>query len=155
MQSMLQYTNKRIRCVRRDFSEISSSLYSLTKDTDEIEIRAFLDLQYLRGLAGLNNHDIAHLYHPTMGTPHFSATMGKNRLQFLYACICFDDFTAREKRSKHDRFAAIKNSFETFNQNCSKCVIPEEYICIDETLYLNRNKISFRQYNPRKPAKYN
>ena len=154
IQSIVQYTNKRIRCVRRDFSEISSSLHSFTKDTDEIEIRAFLGLQYLRGLAGLNNHDIAHLYHPTMGPPHFSATMSKNRLQFLYACVCFDDFTTREKRWKHDRFAAIRNLFETFNQNCSKCVIPEEFICIDETLYPTRNKISFRQYNPSKPAKY-
>ena len=69
IQSIVQYTNKRIQCVRRDFSEISSSLHSFTKDTDEIEIRAFLGLQYLRGLAGLNNHDIAHLYHPTMGPP--------------------------------------------------------------------------------------
>ena len=82
IQSIVQYTNKRIRCVRRDFSEISSSLHSITKDTDEIEIRAFLGLQYLRGLAGLNNHDIANLYHPTMGPPHFNATMSKIGFSF-------------------------------------------------------------------------
>ena len=45
-------------------------------------MRAFIGLLYLRGLAGLNNHDIAHLYHPTMGPPHFGATMGKIDFSF-------------------------------------------------------------------------
>ena len=154
LESIVRFTNKRIQTARQAFLQISAPLQSFTRDTDVIEMRAFIGLLYLRGLAGLNNHNIAHLYHPTMGPPHFGATMGKNRLQFLYACISFDDFDTREQRWKNDRFAAIRELFETFNKNCSKCILPEEYLCIDETLYPTRNKISFRQYNPSKPAKY-
>ena len=48
----------------------------------------------------------------------------------------------------------MRELFECFNKNCSTKVVPEEYLCIDETLYTTRNKISFKQYNPSKPAKY-
>ncbi|KAG1713940.1 PiggyBac transposable element-derived protein 4 [Nymphon striatum] len=41
-----------------------------------------------------------------------------------------------------------------FNNNCTKYVIPSEYLVIDETLYPMRHEIAFLQYNPNKPAKY-
>ena len=41
-----------------------------------------------------------------------------------------------------------------FNKNCSKFVIPSEYLAIDERLYPTRHEIAFRQYNPKKPHKY-
>jgi len=154
LERIVRYTNKRIQTARRSFQNPSASLSSFTRDTDDIEIRAFIGLMYIRGFAGMNNHDVAHLYDPLLGPPHFGATMSKNRFQFLYACITFDDFASREHRWKHDRFAAIRELFETFNRNCSTHVVPEEYLCIDETLYPTRNKISFKQYNPSKPAKY-
>ena len=48
----------------------------------------------------------------------------------------------------------MRELFKCFNKNCSTTVVPEEYLCIDETLYLTRNKSSFKQCNPSKPAKY-
>ena len=157
-QSMLDCivncTNKRIEAARQAFKNVSPSLMSFTKDTDDVEVRAFIGLSYIRGFAGMNNHDVSHLYDPIMGPDPFGATMSKNRLQFLYACLSFDDFSTRKERWKYDRFAAIRHLFESFNKNCSTCVVPEEYLCIDETLYPTRNKISFKQYNPNKPAKY-
>ena len=151
---VIQCTNKRIEMARRAFQKVSASLLSFTRDTDDIEICAFIGLMYIRGFAGMNNHDVARLYDPIMGPPPFGATMSKNRFQFLYTCISFDDFNTREERWKHDRFAAMRELFECFNKNCSTKVVPEEYLCIDETLYPTRNKISFKQYNPSKPAKY-
>ena len=96
LESIVRFTNKRIQTARQAFLQISASLQSFTRDTDVIEMHAFIGLLYLRGLAGLNNHDIAHLYHSTMGPPHFGATMGKNRLQFLYACIYLSMILTRE-----------------------------------------------------------
>ena len=154
MDIIVEYTNKRIENARLAFRNVSSSTLTFTKNTNHIEIYAFIGLLYVRGLAGMNNHDVAHLYDPIMGPPPFGATMSKNRMEFLYACITFDDFTEREQLWKHDRFTAIRDLFERFNKNCSTCIVPEEYLCIDETLYPTRNKISFKQYNPRKPAKY-
>ena len=66
----------------------------------------------------------------------------------------FDDHQEQTKNWPHNRFADIRNIFELFNKNCLKHVIPLEYLAIDETLYAMRNRISIKQYNPNKPAKY-
>ena len=68
--------------------------------------------------------------------------------------LCFDDETTRGERWKHDRFAAMRNVFETFNYECMSCLVRGDYLSLDETLYLMRTQISFKQYNPNKPAKY-
>ena len=75
---------------------------------DETEILAFIGLMYLRGLAGMCNHDVKYLYSAPMGPQPFGAIMSKNRFHFLYACISFDDLSIRPLRWKHDRFAAIR-----------------------------------------------
>ena len=41
-----------------------------------------------------------------------------------------------------------------FNKNCSKYVIPFEYLATNGTLYPTRHEIAFRQYNPKEPHKY-
>ena len=76
------------------------------------------------------------------------------RFSFLVKIIQFDDFTTRTNRWKYDRFAAIREFFIQFNENCAKNRGPSEYLSIDETLYPYRGKVSMRQYNPNKPAKY-
>ena len=80
--------------------------------------------------------------------------MGINRFKFLVRCIQFDDFTTRPQRWKSDRFAAFREFFRCFNENCAQLRTPSEYLVIDETLYPYQGKIVIRQYNPNKPAKY-
>jgi hypothetical protein len=80
--------------------------------------------------------------------------MSSNRFFFLHSNISFDDVTTREDRFPHDRFAAIRELFEMFNDNCSSALQPDEFLAIDETLYGTRNQISFKQYNISKPEKY-
>ena len=65
---------------------------------DETEILAFIGLMYLRGLAGMCNHDVKYLYSALMGPQPFGATMSKNRFQVLYACISLMIFLL----AKHD-----------------------------------------------------
>ena len=55
---------------------------------------------------------------------------------------------------KADRYAAFRDMFELFNSNCSKHVIPDDFLTLDETLYAMRTHIAFKQFNPNKPAKY-
>ena len=82
--------------------------------------------------------------------------MSKNRFRFLNTCITFDDASSRQTRWKRDRFAAFRTIFEIFNSNCSTGthLIPHGYLSLGETLYPTRTKVSFKQYNPSKPAKY-
>ena len=41
-----------------------------------------------------------------------------------------------------------------FNQNCGLALILDNLLSVDETLYPMRNRVSFQQFNPSKPAKY-
>ena len=65
---------------------------------DETEILAFIGLVYLRGLAGICNNYVKYLCSALMGPQPFGATMSKNRLQVLYACISLMIFLL----AKHD-----------------------------------------------------
>ena len=84
----------------------------------------------------------------------FLSQCQKNRFKFLFSKISFDDFETRTERWKKGRFAAIRNIFEKFNNNCGKSFIPDNLLSIDETLYPMRNKMAFKQLNSNKPAKY-
>ena len=68
--------------------------------------------------------------------------------------LCFDDLDTREERRKFDRFAAFREVFEDLNKKFGQALVPTDYISLDETLYPMRTQVSFKQYNPDKPAKY-
>ena len=80
--------------------------------------------------------------------------MSKNCFRFLYQCISFDDYSTRPECWEADCFAAIRKVFELFNESCGRALIPDDLLSIDETLYPMRNRVSFKQFNPNKPAKY-
>ena len=82
----------------------------------------------------------------------FSATISRMRFQFILANLAFDDLSDREMRWKEDRFAAMGYVFEEYIKNFAKAMLPDFYLSLDESLYLMRNQISFRQYNPNKPG---
>ena len=63
---------------------------------------------YLRGLYGLNKHDVRLLFSHDRGIPIFGATMPKLRFLFIMRHFSFDDVNAREQRWKNDRFAALR-----------------------------------------------
>ena len=105
-----------------------------TKNTYSLEILAFIGLLYLRGLLGLNNHDVAILFNDLTGNPVFGVTMSKNRFKFLFSYISFNDFETRTQRWVYDRFTDIRDVFESFNHNCSSCVVPGDFLSLDETL---------------------
>ena len=84
----------------------------------------------------------------------FSAVMSRNRSAFILRNLLFDDESTHAKRSKNDRFTAIHEFFEKFNNQCMLVLAPGDYLSLDETLYPMRMQISLKQFNPSKPAKY-
>ena len=80
--------------------------------------------------------------------------MSRNRFIFIRAHLSFDDETTGENRWQHDRFATMRKGFEIFNFECMSCLVPGDYLSLDETFYPMRTQISFKQYNPSQPAKY-
>ena len=108
----------------------------------------------MQGLLEQAYHNTNAMFHEIFGKPVFSATISRNRSKFLIAHISFDNHIPRPTPWQHDRFAVFREIFEEFNKNCGKFLIPDDYLSLYETLYPTRTQISFKQFNPSKPAKY-
>ena len=83
-----------------------------------MELKAFIGLFLFRGLYKLNTMGIWKLFSGSYGPPIFSAVMSRNR---------FDDESTRAKRWKKDRFSAIREFFEKFNNQCMLFLAPGDY----------------------------
>ena len=90
----------------------------------------------------MNHYNTKLLFKSGIGKDFFGATMSQQWMTFWLVHITFDGKITSKDRWTSDRFAAGR---EMFNKNCSKCVIPSEYLAIDETLYPMRHQIAFRQ----------
>ena len=129
-------------------------LGTVIKECTVIEMSAFIGLILCRGLWKQNTFSINQLFSEKYGLPIYAATMSRNRFVFLLKHIPFDDERARDERWNEDRFAAIRELFESFNNEWLSCLVPGEYLSLDETLYPMRTQISFKQFNPSMTAKY-
>ena len=131
-----------------------SDKYPWMKKLDCVMMRAYLGLCFLRGLYKQNHWSAERIWEDRIGHPVFRATMSYNRFMFISSNFCMDDVSTRDERWKNDRFAAAREVWELFNDACSLAVEAGEYVTIDESLYQARTKVSFKQYNSSKPAKY-
>lgn len=83
--------------------------------TTEEEVLAYLGLMYMRGCYQWNYWDVQRVW---ATHPIFSATMSINRFWFLSRFFVMDDTTTREDRYPTDKFAAVRDIFERWNENC-------------------------------------
>ena len=157
MREIVLCTNRKVQRTLSKLPEnfvAQNSKYTYMKETTIEELYAFIGLYIYRGLYKLSTLSVDKLFSNMYGPPVFSATMSRNRFTFILAHLCFDNESTRDGRWKVDRFAAIRDIFESFNLECMSCLVPGDYLSLDETLYPMRTQISFKQYNPNKPAKY-
>ena len=59
----------------------------------------------------------------------------RNHFKVLTSNICFGDEDSTPERWGADRYAVFRDIFELFNSNCSKHIIPDDFLSLDETLY--------------------
>lgn len=150
LNMMVQYTNIYIDSIQDRFTRERDA-----KKTDENEIKAFLGLLYLCGTHKSSHTNLKDLY-ATDGTgiDIFQKTMSRTRFLFLMRCLRFDNINDRKSRREVDKLAPIRKFFETFVSNCKKAYNVGEFVTIDEKLEPFRGRCGFRQYMPKKPAKY-
>ena len=79
--------------------------------------------------------------------PIFSATMSLNRYWFLNHYLSLDDKSTRDERWKKDRFAAAREVFEHWNENCGSALQMNEFVTIDECQCATRMRVGFKTYN--------
>ena len=154
---VLEHTNQRIRTYRAQLTPeaLASNKYTFHHETSLSELQAFIGLMYARGLNSQVHLRAKHLFSETGHTnPLFGAAMSKNRYLFLLARVSFDDSETRKDRWKHDRYAGFREMHSMLNQNCANTMTPDDFLTLDETLYPTRARISMKQYNRNKPAKY-
>ncbi|KAF2889621.1 hypothetical protein ILUMI_16552 [Ignelater luminosus] len=128
---------------------------TFVKNTDLLEIKAFLGLLYLQGIYKFEHEDMRSLWATKgRGRPIFRATMSLARFSFLLACLRFHDLDTRIERSKTNKLVAISKIFQKFVENCKACYCPGAYVTVNEMLISFRGRCSFKMYMPNKPAKY-
>ena len=157
MNIIAEKTNLRIQDTIDSLSgkhEIGESdKYSWIKTTDIVELKVLIGLMYFRGLLGGNHNSVESLFSDTQGHYIFSV-MSNNPFKFLLSHLTFNDYQDRQERWKLDQFAAIRDVWQSFNDNLGKYLSPSEYESLDEALYPMRHQIAFRQYNAKKPHHY-
>lgn len=150
LELIVKFTNQYINSIKDKFARERDA-----KETDLIEIKAFIGLLYLAGAYRGNRQSLEELWGSEGdGIEKFGLVMNIKRFKFIIRCIRFDDLTTRAQRKKYDRLAPIRDFFERFVQNCQKSYIPGENVTIDEMLPGFRGRCGFRQYIPSKPTKY-
>ena len=122
--------------------------------TDNVEIKALFGLMYFRGLEGKSKHKSSRLWQKGIGHPVFGAVMSRNRFKFLLGRLRFENHAVKRRKWKNDRFAAFRDVFEMFNENCSRYLWPSANGCIDESLVPMRIRSLMRCYIKTKPARY-
>lgn len=147
---IVQFTNEQIDRQKAQYR--SDQRY--TGPTDAIELKALLGLLFFSGVMRNSNLNVSDMFSRIFGPPIFRTVMSKNRFVFLLCCLRFDSKATREERKKIDKFAAFREFWELFNQNCSAFYTASEYVTVDETILSFRGKCPFKMYNPAKPDKY-
>ncbi|XP_023212527.1 uncharacterized protein LOC111615331 [Centruroides sculpturatus] len=128
---------------------------SRARDTDIVEMKAFLGLLLLAGIYHSNRMNLDDLWNVDgTGVEVFRLTMSLQCFRFLLCCIRFDSKVTRLEKRKVDKLAPIRDLFEMFVENCVKNYSPSKFVTIDEMLVAFRGKCPFRQYIPSKPSKY-
>lgn len=162
IESIVQFTNQRIDIVAAKYSRCKrkknarrSFFPTFIKNTDKLEIEAFIGLLYLQGLFKSGHEDLKSLW-ATDGTGRdlFRATMPLARFSFLLCCIRFDDETTRADRRKENKLAPISEMFDKFVTNSKQNYTPGDSMTVDEMLVPFRGRCGFRMFIPNKPAKY-
>lgn len=118
------------------------------------EIQAFFGLLILAGVLKSHNESSTSLWDSEMGRAIFRATMPHGNFKLLTRILRFDDKSSRAVRREHDKLAPIRQVWEDWVQRLPMMYQPDENITVDESLVGFRGRCPFKQYMPKKPAKY-
>ncbi|CAJ1081215.1 LOW QUALITY PROTEIN: piggyBac transposable element-derived protein 3-like [Xyrichtys novacula] len=124
------------------------------KELDATEFQAFLGLLILSGLFRSKGESTASLWGPKNGRAIFGATMTRNRFHQIMNAVRFDDKEQRRARFRDDRLAPIRSLWDMWRVRLSLLYNTGSDVTIDEQLVPFKGRCKFRQYMPKKPAKY-
>lgn len=124
------------------------------KDVDEVDMRAYIGILILAGVYRSRHEATASMWDPKTGRAIFLATMPLYRYNQISSNLHFDDKLSRPERFRDDKLAAFRVLWEMWVARLPLLFNPGVVLCVDEQLVSFKGRCGFRQYMPRKPAKY-
>ena len=150
LQIVKKWTNVKIRELKTHYQD--ETVVSQLVDS---ELNGFIGLLYLAGLYKGAHVNLSEFYAKGgHGVPLFRLIMSENRARLLLRALRFDDRRIREERKENDKLAPIREVYDLFLENCRSNFEPGTFITIDEQLIKFNGRASFKQYMPKKPAKF-
>ncbi|XP_071058627.1 piggyBac transposable element-derived protein 4-like [Pseudochaenichthys georgianus] len=123
------------------------------RDMDTEELQAYVGLLILAGVYRSKNESTLSLWSEKSGRSIFRATMSHRRFHQISRTLQFDDKLSRLRRS-NDKLAAFRKVWDMWTHRLPMLFSPFSDVCVDEQLVPFRGRCSFKQYMPKKPAKY-
>lgn len=123
------------------------------KDMDMQELLAYVGLLVLSGVYQSNGGSTLRLWSEKTGRAIFRATMSHKRFGQINSALRFADRLSRPRR-REGKLAPILHVWKMWSEMLPKFFNPSQAICVDEQLIPFRGRCSFKQYMPKKPAKY-
>ena len=118
------------------------------------KLNTFLGLCIIRGVIKGRDKPLYSFWGNSSGRNKYSETMTRNKFQLVLRYIRFDEKATRTQRRGTDKFATIRELWESVIMNCQKAFFPPANVTIDEQLFPCRSRYTFIQYIPQKPAKF-
>ncbi|XP_054711133.1 piggyBac transposable element-derived protein 4-like [Uloborus diversus] len=139
------------KIIEKKQSESEPSTSCLIKPFQNItvdELMIFLSLVILMSIIRKPNLKMYFSTNTMLLTPFFSMAMARNRFLDILRFLHFNSDAEAKKLEK------IKPVLTALIENFKSILTPERNICIDETLFGWKGRLSFRQYIPSKRARY-
>lgn len=126
---------------------------SFWRDLDSNEMLAYVGLLILSGVYRSKHESIASLWSEKTGRKIFRASMSQKRFAQITRALRFDDKLTRPARLT-DKLAPIRQIWDMWAHRLGMLFSPDRDLTVDEQLVPFKGRCSFRQYIPKKPAKY-
>ncbi|XP_041653753.1 piggyBac transposable element-derived protein 4-like [Cheilinus undulatus] len=122
-------------------------------NVDSTELRAYFGLLILAGVYRSKGESTRCLWDDRSGRAIFRATMPLFRFHEINASLRFDKLE-RPARHREDKLAPIRSLWEMWTHRLPLLFNPGKDVTVDEQLVPFKGRCKFRQYMPKKPAKY-
>lgn len=117
------------------------------------DIESFIAIQYARGIYN-KTLPIDFLWNKSYGPRIFASIMSRNKFKRILRSFRFDIKSTRRARLTDDKFALIRDIFESFRSNCVTAYTPTMQLTIDEQLLPVKSRCKLISFMPNKPDKY-
>ncbi|XP_046726710.1 piggyBac transposable element-derived protein 4-like [Silurus meridionalis] len=123
-------------------------------DVDSTDVKAYMGLIILAGVYRSRGESTGSLWDDRSGRAVFKATMSLSRFHEISRALSFNDKLKKAARQRDDKLAPIRTLWEMWAPRLQMLYNPGRDVTVDEQLVAFKGRCRFRQYMPKKPAKY-